>query len=70
MAGEAGVGLLDACASSPREVYACLRVIRQRPESTFRFLTPRAAATWAIDNIPGPLSCSCGETLVRVVSFG
>ena len=33
-AGEAN-GLLDAWASSPRKVYACLRVIRQRPsEST------------------------------------
>jgi len=30
-AGEAS-GLLDAWASSPREVYACLRVIRQRPQ--------------------------------------
>ena len=34
MAGEAS-GLLDVWASSPRKVYACLRVIRQRPsEST------------------------------------
>ena len=56
MTGEAVVGLLDAWASSPREVYACSRVIRQRPRRkhgirqmlsmlTFRFRTPPATET-------------------------